>query len=178
MAESIQTYDRRLWWPEAFVDEVMPPGRATPDAWLTRLSDGAHAIAGDEERELDPIRLTEGMEVAFLQQDTLGRARLTFEDDGKVTWSPAPPPECNFLWDGEVEGVIADSPDEFVQFVREAGIGEPGEWLIVHLLHIGARNLRCRFTALDGPARFVPLDAEPAPPAEPVSAPQSDEVEA
>lgn len=180
MAESIQTYDRRLWWPEAFVDEVMPAGRATPDAWLTRLSDGAHAIAGDDGCycDLDPIRLTEGAEIAFVQQDTLGRSRLTFGDEGKATWSPAPPAECNFLWDGEVEGVIGDSPDEFVQFVREAGIGEPGEWLIVHLLHIGARNLRCRFTALDGPARLVPLDAEPPPPADPVSAPQSDEVEA
>jgi hypothetical protein len=178
MAEnSIHPVARRLWWPEAFVDEVMPAGRATPSAWLTRLKDGAHAIAGDDDCELDPIRLSEGAEIAFLQQDTLGRSRLTFEDDGKVTWSPTPPTECNFLWDGEVEGTTADDPDEFVEFLREAGIGEPGEWLIVYLMHIGARNLRCRFTALDGAPRFVALDTVPGAPADAVQAPPLDDAQ-
>jgi hypothetical protein len=177
MTQTVQPIERRLWWPEAFVDEMMPEGRATPSAWLVQIDGGTHAIAGDEDYELDPIPLTEGAEIAFLQQDTLGRARLTFDDDRKAVWSPTPPAECNFLWDGEVEGTTADSPDEFVGFLREAGIGEPGEWLIVHLLHIGNRYLRCRFTAEDGPPRFVSLDPIPGDPAGAVSAPAEDDTQ-
>ena len=165
MPEAIQPVDRRLWWPEAHCDEVMPAGRTTPDAWLYRLTDDTHGCEGDEGQGVAPLMLTEGQVVPFTWCDRLGTARVSHDEEGRAVWSPKPPAAANNFWiAGDIDS-LCDTADTFAEMVAEHFHGEEtatvSEW---------GDTVRCRFTALDGPPRFVPLDRLPGDPAEAVAA--------
>ncbi|MEN3229238.1 hypothetical protein PUR21_16600 [Methylorubrum rhodesianum] len=175
MAEStpIQSVERRQWWPASFLDESMPHGRATPDAWLCHLDDGAHAygIPGDDDG-FGPKAISEGEVVEFSACDTLGSALLTFSDDGEPVWQPEIPAEVDHLWDGSE--IISDSPADFAEQIKEAVLGgyaEDDERTLAMLSRWPGDALRFQFTALDGLPRFLPLDPVPEPPSILLSAP-------
>ncbi len=76
------------WWPEAYCDEVMPPPRVSPDAWVVQLADG-YALAAPEARAWEPERLTDGETVLFTQRIDHGGATLDLFADG--TWQVSRP---------------------------------------------------------------------------------------
>ena len=169
----IQPVERRRWWPHHYLDESMPHGRATPDAWLCRLDDGAHAygIPGDD-YGYGPKAVAEGEIVEFSACDTLGSALLTFDADGEPIWQPAIPAHVDHLWDGG--DIISDSAAEFAEQVKDSissGFAEDEERTLATLSRWPGDALRFQFTAIDGPPRFVPLDPIPEPPGEIISAP-------
>lgn len=41
---------RNGWLPSAYQDEIIPPVRDTPDAWIVSLDDGAPALDAAEPR--------------------------------------------------------------------------------------------------------------------------------
>lgn len=169
----IQPVERRQWWPYRFLDESMPHGRDTPDAWLCRLDDGAPAygIPGDNDG-YGPKALAEGEVIEFTACDTVGSALLTFDADGGPIWQPAIPAYVDHLWDGDE--IIADSAACFVEQVKDSianGFAEDEERILATLSRWPGDALRFQFTALDGPPRFLPLDPIPEPQGEPVSAP-------
>jgi hypothetical protein len=79
------------WLPTEYQDEATPPPRETPDAWITKLDDGAPALAAcNEDGAPDngysrPWRLTDGQVVAFQEYTDFGEAMLTVAEDGAWT---------------------------------------------------------------------------------------------
>lgn len=170
----IEAVERRAWWPEAFVDEIMPEGRSTPDAWIIWLTSGTYAVEGDEANGLAPILLSEGQEVLFTWCDDLGTSRVTIGDDGIARWNPAPPAAANHFWSGDDPDTICDTTEDFSERQREYG----DDIEICCLTAWGNTHMRCRFTALNGPPRFIPLDCRPDEPAPAVEAPPFEEAQA
>lgn len=91
----------RRWWPECLVDEVMPEGRTSPEAWLKPGADGVTAFLWDDEEAEQRVVATAapGSTVAFLWYEDRGRVRVRIIADG--SWS--------FDGDGRAAGV----PDLF-----------------------------------------------------------------
>ena len=166
---AVEPMAHRKWWPLNFMDEDMPAGGDTPDAFLSRLDDGGHAYRAPDDPDSAEYSLSEGEIVEFVCRDTLGTARLVFED-GEPCWTPLVPTACNHLWDGDE--IIADSPQEFEDQIRESiALGWSDSDALVRLSRWSVAQLRFRFTAEEGPPRFVPLDPIPGPPGVFVEAP-------
>lgn len=136
----------RQWWPAEIADEVMPPGRATPQAWLSPGPDGV-TRAKDED---DPqggviITLSPGQVLAFVYQEKRGSADVTIMPDG--TWKgpgerdrltidmfDGPPPErpepdasqgeriaaANAFFGGDDNDWMGDTMDEFARNFADA----------------------------------------------------------
>lgn len=64
------------WVPEAYLDEVCPPPRATPDDWMVVGTDVR--LAGFDEHDAATVVIVEGQTVVF--------HGLTDFDDVRVTW--------------------------------------------------------------------------------------------
>jgi len=64
--------------PTAYLDEVTPAPRATPDAWAMRVPGGAVLTTGNP-NDPDPIRLTIGTDVGFERVARLGMARIVVQ---------------------------------------------------------------------------------------------------
>lgn len=158
--QSVQAVERREWWPHELVDEEMPAGREAPDAWLARYGLSERYVVD----ECEPKALNEGDIAKFIACDALGSALLTFDGNRKPLWTPPIPAEVDHLWDGE--DIIAESPDDFAEQVFESSVRGhiEGETFVAILSRWPGDALRFRFTALDGPPRFVPLDPIPEPP--------------
>lgn len=130
----------RKWMPSEYADEVVPPPRPTPDAWIITLSDGAHALAGGEPygEDAGPGRaLKEGDVVNFDWTENFGNRELTFHksDDG-WKWTldgdePLAPPDgyMNVAEVGDWETAMP-SLDEFAETYSDSGV-EDGETITV-----------------------------------------------
>ena len=75
----------RQWWPNELVDEIMPPGRATPQAWLKPDASGITQIYGDDDEKTVLARLEPGSVVEFLWMEKRGSVDIQLMPDG--TWS-------------------------------------------------------------------------------------------
>ncbi|WP_337996190.1 hypothetical protein [Oleispirillum naphthae] len=84
----------KKWVPTDYIDEVTPPGRATPDDWIV---EGA-GLGGFDETD-PPMPLNEGEIVLFDWVVDLGRATVLIEEDGTYDCTvpiPVPPPGGTF----------------------------------------------------------------------------------
>lgn len=74
----------RLWWPSFLVDELMPDGRATPEAWLAPDGAGVTAVYWEEDGKLIGT-LAPGETVGFIWHEKRGTVTIRVMPDG--TWS-------------------------------------------------------------------------------------------
>lgn len=161
MTEVAIIHPGRKWWPDSILDEVMPSGKEEPSKWLFRLNDGAHAFGDTDLTDGGHgfERVAEGATVGFSYSDDLGVVTLTLDADGTHRWSAPIPAETTHVWEIGDSDTLADSPDEFVQFMREAGETE-GEYT-VGLVH-WSDSAPFRFTAEAGEPRFVRVEQKDA----------------
>lgn len=74
----------RLWWPDSLADEMMPDGRASPEAWLAPDLAGVTAIYWEDDGKLIDT-LSPGETVEFLWHEKRGTVTIRVMPDG--TWS-------------------------------------------------------------------------------------------
>lgn len=98
----------RKWWPAEYMDEVMPTGRDSPDAWLIKLPDGGFEVASpyhgsdissDQEAEAEwrYKPLTNGERVDFTYYDDLGDVEVTVNPDGSYELHGSIDPKANYF---------------------------------------------------------------------------------
>lgn len=90
----------RLWWPGFLVDEVMPDGRATPEAWLEPDEAGVTAVYWEEDGKLIGT-LTPGETVAFIWHERRGTVTIRVMPDGSWSLDDARCPRTTDMFDGE-----------------------------------------------------------------------------
>lgn len=131
-------YTKIEYWPEQLVDEVMPPGRDSPEEWLTGEPPNVLLVVnpGDEDwgGGLRTIALADGDIIEFARCENFaayGDVTLTIEASG--AWSiNAPMPHkataCCVLdgWQGET---VAGSVEDMVQDFLQEG-PDPGDYNI------------------------------------------------
>ncbi len=121
----------RRWLPTKYQDEIIPPARATPDAWIMRLADGAYALAAadyawvDGKPDVEPNELLkEGSIVEFEWHEIYGIWLLTFSrsDAGGLSWkldSPEPAVSPGGLLLVAEEGDFESATDSLESFVED-----------------------------------------------------------
>lgn len=89
----------RKWLPDEYSDEVFPPPRDSPDAWVRKMAADVYALdKNDLSAALDGeghlIVLHDGDVLKFSWTEHFGLAEVTFGPDGIWTVDRQPPPEC------------------------------------------------------------------------------------
>ena len=86
-----------LWWPLEYADEVMPPGRANPNAWIKEYGmDGAVLFTSEPDYTSDGRKVRIGSVVTFLPWTFLSNVVLRIKRDGSFTvMSGAVDPQAN-----------------------------------------------------------------------------------
>jgi hypothetical protein len=80
------------WMPASWMDETVPPARATPSDWIVRQADGGWALASGWDDD-DDRTIVEGEIVEFHAVIELASATLAIDDDENDgrTWFSNPP---------------------------------------------------------------------------------------
>lgn len=140
------------WLPAEYMDEVVPPLRASADAWIVVLDDGAPCLAGEVDGGIAPRQLVDGEAVGFQTCTDYGEATLTIAEDGSYTIKPPMPPEAQQVMAfGDLES-MSPTIDELVTFLKHDGQLEPGEVRLFYYTWADAPALR--FDAAS--RKFVP----------------------
>lgn len=119
----------RKWLPTDYSDEVIPPPRVSPTAWVVPQADGSWEMAANEIADYpQPIPLVEGQIVSFQWTEDFGTAELCFETDGTFTLDcdePRAPDggHMNVAIDGDWE-TVSPSVEELVENIRNGGDSE------------------------------------------------------
>lgn len=71
---------QRLWYPEAVIDECLPPGRHSPQAWLAPLDDAS----ADVEDQVYVLECQPGDRVGFKWCELHGFISITINPDGSL----------------------------------------------------------------------------------------------
>lgn len=120
------------WFPSDLMDEVMPPGRPSPSAWIVALDDGATAL--DLSTDFEPVHhlLNDGDTVAFASRTDYGEATLTLTatDYSVSAEKPAGAEQCCAL-DGWQSDTLASDVAELVGHLRDCDQTE-GEFRIAY----------------------------------------------
>lgn len=120
------------WFPDHYVDEMMPSDRDSPDAWLTRIDDGAPAL--DRACEFDaPELLKDGEIVMFTRRNDYGGADLTLRETGEWSVSapmPAEAEQCCVTHGWQLD-TLATSLPELVDNLKMAD-AEPDEYPVIY----------------------------------------------
>jgi len=161
---------QREWWPSDYADEVMPPGRESPSAWIRGPRGDTYELAGADddiegaERDDDHPRIVRPGEVIdFVWCESLGTVEVTIFPDGAHRVHGVVPAHATHFWlAGDPESLAHDIPS-FVRRYRETeDVPEPvretvrlAQWSaeIPHVLIV---------TAAEGP-QFMELTAAEAP---------------
>jgi hypothetical protein len=117
----------REWWPLDYCDEGMPPGMATPGAWLRAMPNGdgwtiASPYYDDEQEEAErkwtfkPLANGERVEFIFCEQ--LASFDAMIDPDGRFEPHGAVPPNANWFWDDAEHGEESASGDTLEEFAR------------------------------------------------------------
>lgn len=141
--------------PEEYMDEVTPPPRPSPDAWLLKTADGAwHLAAEDDEAEGDVAGppLADGDVVTFGRNRVWPRFTLTVTEDGHRTSEPVDPGCTLFCVPGDPDTLSLDL-SELAAILRDdaetESLVDGYDWSdpIPFLFKVGS----------DGAARFEPI---------------------
>jgi hypothetical protein len=118
--------------PYDWIDEVSPDPRPSPDAWLSRMDDGAPCIKPDPDDCCEPFTIKDGQIVKFqASEKNPKKYTLTVKEDGSFTCNPRPPADRDWrCWlpggfiCGDIEEVAAfllgedDFDENEVRFVK------------------------------------------------------------
>lgn len=124
---------KREWWPCAWADEVMPPGRAEPNDFL--IDAEGHYFLGypldakdvqEHEKRTFSRSLHVNDIVPFVCSEGLGQIDVTFNPDGSfVVKGDVPERATHFSIPGDVD-TLASSVREFVEnYLELEPISEP-----------------------------------------------------
>jgi hypothetical protein len=133
MSEPVDAPQR--WIPNDWLDEIIPPLRESPDAWIGQRADGTPVLIGcydgpigeDEEQGWgNPVDLRDGQEVAFTWCRELGGATVIVAADGTFTTDCDMPPEATWVW---TAGFVEGGGETIAECVTECGLAEePGPY--------------------------------------------------
>lgn len=156
---------QRTWIPEAYLDEITPPGRPSPDAWLTRLPDGQICIAKAwdfAEEGNEPIKLEIGQTVGFYWCDELGEVKVQFKDDGTFAALGPVDAAATHFWAAGDPGSLAASLEEMSKFeaaqIKQTKVdGQESEYSIcdVQTATWAEKAVYYRLVVERGAARFL-----------------------
>lgn len=156
---------KRLWYPAALVDEDLPTGRESPEAWLLLLLD-------DEENDEDERTLARlyapGDEIPFHWQEHRGLVTLRIHASGTLhtPMRCAETPldtEVNSFWHYDSE-TYAETAEEFAEYWTQGGVAnwdEDGFDEVEVDTAIWSPEIRFRLSA-DGRS-LAPVESEPNP---------------
>ena len=113
----------REWMPVDYIDEVSPPWRASPDAWIDEVKDGVAVLGPVEDEDGHRLKVKLGDVVKFSWQELVTTRIVRVWDDhhvidGEDIDSDSFTRVCTTYGDG---GFLAGTFAEFVDVVREAG---------------------------------------------------------
>lgn len=119
----MSTSRARQYWPECWLDESMPAGRAEPSGFIVETPDGltigyaaGAGDASDDERRVYRIGVGEGDIVKFRFCDDVGELDVTFNADG--TYSAAGPvPAHNWCRLGFDQDTLQQSLDALAKAI-------------------------------------------------------------
>ena len=124
---------QREWWPADWADEVMPPGRSSPDDFL--IDAEGHYFLG---YRLDATDVTEhekryfnrgldcGDIIEFVCCDSLGHIEVTINPDGTYKTSDSVPERATHFWVPGDTDTLADSLSSFAEcYAENDDIKEP-----------------------------------------------------
>lgn len=165
------------WWPTDYIDEVSPPGRASPSAWIETIAgNGAQLAAADPVEDGGdgaPGRtLVADETLTFVSREMLGMIAVTIRTDG--TWMigkrdplefkllDTVPAGTNAFWlAGDISGdTLAESMDAFVAAYIELDLPDdpPTEPTEVHVaMACDSDEQPFRLVIDGGKARFDPI---------------------
>jgi hypothetical protein len=125
----------RQWWPDDYVDEVVPTSRATPQAWIIPMPAGggftlASAYHDDPKEQADRLSdgdisfepLKDGQQLKFVAFDDFGDLHISVAADGSyVILSGTLDPRADHFWEWfNNEGPLGDSLEEFAKEYAES----------------------------------------------------------
>ena len=158
----------REWTPVGYIDEISPPGRDSPDAWIERVAGDVAELAPVEEDRDDAYRLRVqvGEVVCFSWQELHGVIPCKIWPDRHQLLASPPPTftrVCTLYGEGgfvetSVDGIVTDIRLEFA----EGGELVNGmEWPIEVTLHFfvdATEGLDFRLIDKGGALAFVPAE--------------------
>lgn len=136
------------WLPSELMDEMIPPTRPTPDAWIASLDDGAPALDnGGEDDERRLTKLQDGQIVSFQSLTDHGTAELTIRSATDWTANPSMPAAAKQVcaMNGWQIDSLSTSVAECVQAIMENEQGQPGEYELSY--HTWSDDIPHRFDA-------------------------------
>ncbi len=162
MTDQIQGTDKGVV-PTVFVDEVTPPPRPHPDAWVDFGPDGGFCLRTDDPDD-GVHRLAHAEIVPFMRLYAWPHATLTFRENGGYTVEPPAPAGAEQVMIVGEPDTMAGDVGELVDFLRDNDDALPGD---SHLLSFYTwTDESWRFDAETGKlTRCLAIDAnkEPAP---------------
>lgn len=153
----------RRWWPDEYVDEVMPTGTISPERWIAGRSNLGWILGPEDvdERIDDGCHIVQpGDIVGFTWHEPRGRRTLTIHGDGTWALDSLEPDDWSWVTDADD---FENSNDSLEAFVRDNIFHEtlrPGDQAMqIDLVFSRWGNARFRFVVKDNTASFVPEDA-------------------
>ncbi|WP_330084344.1 hypothetical protein [Methylocystis iwaonis] len=130
------------WWPTAYIDEIMPPGRDNASAWIEMI-DGAPHLVGESDNDLmKPRPLKDGDLIEFHRCETYDEMilRLGANDHAFEREPPREAEQCCIL-NGWQADTLSCSTQELIKQLRDGG-GEPGDYLAAFYTFVDAGKFR------------------------------------
>ena len=145
----------RAYLPHDYQDEVVPPPRATPTAWIEALPGDVFALAPADDDAEPSTFFQPGDVVAFDWTETYGSIVVTTAEDGTFTCDRPPDPRANCIWIAGDIDTLSESVESFVAEHASDGYRGPVQ---LEQYAWSARPERYRFeTGPNGP-RFVKVE--------------------
>lgn len=167
----------RKWLPEHLTDEVSPPGRASPDAWIIgRVADpdGDDDLwrIGGWEADDEPVDDTRrdmrpGEVVTFVYVVDLGEVDVTIDPDGGYAAHGPVPAEATHFWERGDTDTLACSLTEFADCYAENTLpGDLPDRIRVRMAQWSG-EIPHRLLVEVGQAHFVPVAVNREMPGDP-----------
>lgn len=128
-----QTPTERQWWPLDWADEVMPPGRLSPEGFLIE-ADGDYYLgyaldaedASEQEKRHLSRKIASGDIVKFICCEQFGEIDITINPDGTFTTDEPPPTRANRFMVQYDPDTMADNLETFVKYyIENEALSEP-----------------------------------------------------
>jgi len=147
--------EQRLYIPAAYVDEVCPPGRVNPDAWIGTPAGDVWLLATEEDIDFG-LTLKPGETIEFDGVERLGAVEVEIRDDGTHAARGLVPDGVTHFTFGM--DVLADTLDEFVREWLSLGMDVDDDRLVlVDMARWSPEHEPFRFEVAEGGPRFVPV---------------------